>query len=771
MTRAFRSSLLLGTAALFAVAAPAHAQTTASGAAQPAQAAPQAPDDSTVPDVIVTASKRGDESIRNVPITVQALTGDTLAKAGVTQFAEYATRVPGLAFQDLGPGDKKYVIRGVNSTGAATVGAYYDEAVISADNRNDGGGRNVDLKLYDIQRIEVLKGPQGTLYGASSESGTIRIITNKPDTHNVSGYIAGDISGTQKGGANYNINGAINLPIVDDKLALRVVGWFVSDSGYIDQPRIESGRLDNVNNDRTGGGRALLRFTPTGNFSITASATYQKQHSDGSSRYTPPGTQSFSTTGFPAIPGGDLINTDLTRSPYDDTTQIYSLTGEYNFSAGSITATTNYFDRDIRFVFDSSPILFFFGVPIPGITIQPQSRRIWSNEIRYASKFSGPLNVVVGAFYSRELSNFDVQVVRSNNLGEPRGAFSRLNSDDALLNADGNTFFGRFDNNRLNQYAFFGELTYQLTHTLSATGGVRYFRSSLNATQETTHPFGGFGPNPVGVLTNDDSDSKVTWKGNLSWKPSHGVLVYATAASGFRVGGLNQADLPFASGIPRGYRSDSLVNYELGTKLTLAGGKLTIDADVYHIDWSNIQVRAVDATGAFPFTTNAGGAAVNGVEADVTGVLAKGVTLNFTASYQRSFLTSDQPGDTAANPSLGRKGDDIPNVPRFQGSLNLDVDRPLSGHFNYLIHADVNYRGSSHTTLGRSRDGFDVALSDYSLTNIRAGVENGPWRVELYVRNLFDARPQIDAISSSQDPLAYITVRPRTLGISATRKF
>jgi len=725
-----------------------------------------------VEDIIVTASKRGDESIRNVPITVQALTGDTLVKSGITQFSEYATRVPGLAFQDLGPGDKKYVLRGINSTGAATVGSYYDEAVISANNANDGGGRNVDIKLYDIQRIEVLKGPQGTLYGASSESGTIRVITNKPDTHEFGGYVAGEISGTHKGGANYHVNGAVNLPIVEDKLALRVVGWFDDDSGFIDQPRIPSGRLNNVNTDNTSGGRALLRYTPTDNFSLTASATYQKQHSDGSSRYTPKGTQSFSTTGFPPIPGGDLINTDLTRSPYDDTAQIYGATAEYNFSSGSIVATSNYFDRDIRFVFDSSPILFFFGVPIPGITIQPQKRTIWSNELRYASKFDGPFNFVAGGFYSEETSNFRTEVIRSNNLGEPAGAFSPLDSDDALSSPTGNTFFGRFENQKLKQYAFFGEATFALTNTLKATGGIRYFHNDALSVDQQTHPFGGFGSSPPFTpQTNVAVDQKVTYKGNVSWKPSSGILIYGTVASGFRTGGTNQADLPFASGIPRTYGADSLTNFEVGTKLTLLGGKLTIDAAAYHIDWSNIQIRALDATQAFPFTTNAGTAAVDGVEADVNIALARGISVDIGGSYQYARLTQNQPGDIVADPTLGRDGDNIPNVPRFNSNISLDVNRPLTGRFNYLVHIDTNYRGSSHTTLGRSRNPFDTTLDNYSLTNVRLGVENGPWKVEGFVRNLFDARAQIDSISSSQDPLAYITVRPRTIGIAASRKF
>ena len=778
-----RRAVVAITALLASSAIPARAQDAASAPANPpttgteggATGAPVATPDAQastgLAEIIVTATKRGNESLRNVPIAIQALTGSALAASGATQFIDYATRIPSLSFQDLGPGDKKYIIRGINSTGAATVGTYYDEAVISGDNRNDGGGRNADIRLFDIERIEVLKGPQGTLYGASSESGTIRIITNKPNAREFGGYIAGEVSGTSKGGTNYLVNGAINLPIVDGVLAARFVGWYINDSGYIDQTRIASGRLNDVNNDETAGGRASLRYTPTDRFTLTASATIQKTHSDGSSRYTPAGTQSFSTIGYPAVPGGDLINTDLTRSPLDDRIQVYSFTAEYNLKAGSIVATTNYFDRDFRFNFDSSPILFFFGVPIPGITIQPQSRKVWSNELRYASKFKGPFNFVAGAFYSQEKSDFNVEVVRSNQFGEPRGPFSRLNSDDALSTPDGNTFFGRFDNNKLEQYAFFGEATFELTRTLKVTGGARYFHNEVNSRQETTHPFGGFGPNPPGVLTNRATDKKPTFKGNFSWKPNDDVLLYFNAAQGFRTGGLNQADLPFASGIPRGYNSDSLWNYEVGTKLSLLDKRLRLDAAVYHIDWSNIQVRALDATGAFPFTTNAGGATVNGVEADLNALLARGVTVELGGSYQDAKLSSNQPGAGLDAPTLGRNGDAIPNVPKFNGSINLDVDRPLTPTLNYLVHFDVSYHGSSHTTLGRSRDMFDVRLNDYALVNLRTGVRAGSWTIEAFARNLFDERAQVDAINASQDPLAFITVRPQTFGVNLSRKF
>ena len=749
---------------------PAQPAPTNQAAAAPV-IAPSTPDDNSIPDIIVTATKRGDEALRNVPIAIQALTGDTLIKAGITQFSEYAARVPSLSFQDLGPGDKKYVIRGINSTGAATVGAYYDEAVISADNKNDGGGRNVDLKLFDIARIEVLKGPQGTLYGASSESGTIRIITNKPDSRKFSGYLAGEVSQTRKGGTNYDLNGMVNLPIVTDMLAVRLVGWRVADSGYIDQTRLPAGRKNNVNNDDTWGGRASLRFTPTNDFSLTASATIQKTHSNGSSRYTPAGTQSFSTVGFPPVPGGDLINTDLSRSPLDDKVKIFSLTGEYNLPHGNIVATTNYLDRSFLFNFDSSPILFFFGVPIPGITIQPQTRKIWSNEVRYASKYDGPLNFVVGGFYSEEKSNFTVHVVKINAFGDPAGPFSGLNADDALSNPNGNTFFGRYDNNRLKQYAAFGEVTYAITPAIKATVGARYFHSDLRAVQETTHPFGGFGPNPPGILHNAAKDKKVTFKGNISWKPNEQVLLYVTAAQGFRTGGLNQADLPFSSGIPRSYNSDSLWNYEVGTKLTLLNGKLRLDAAAYRIDWSNIQLGALDATQAFPYTANGGTAKVDGVEADLNALLAHGVTLEVGGSYQNARLTSDQPSPAPRPIEFGVSGDRLPNVPHFNGSVNLDVDRPMTERWNYLVHADVSYHGSSDTKLRRNVDVNNVHLASYSLANFRAGVTDRVWTVEAFVRNLFDKRAQVDAISSSQDPLAYITVRPQTIGIAVARKF
>ncbi|MEP7243240.1 MAG: TonB-dependent receptor [Gammaproteobacteria bacterium] len=750
-------------------------------AQSPARAAEEPSADS-LEEVVVTADKRGETSTQSVPIAIQAISGATLEKTGAVEFADYAATVPSLSYADLGPGDKKYVIRGITSTGPATVGVYYDEAVITASNANDGGGRQPDIRLFDLDRIEVLKGPQGTLYGASSMSGTIRYITRKPDLEKLGGYVEAEGSDTEKGNTNWGVNGALNLPIVEGKLALRVTGWDVDNSGYIDNPRIPAGAIKDINNDVTKGGRATLRWQALDNLNILATATYQTLKANGSSRYTPEGTLSFPPPsvgpipGFPSIPGGDLVNTDLTRDPWDEKINIFGLTAEYTAPYGTITATSNYFKRDIAYAFDSSPILFFFGVPIPGITLQPQDRQIVSSELRYSSKLDGPVNFVVGAFSQNEKNHFEVNVLTIDAFGNAVGSFSRLDADDALQHADGNTFFGRTDNNTIDQYAAFGEVTYTITDKLSVLGGVRYFHSKQDSSQETLHPFGGFGPNiPVGVQTNSATASKTTFKANVSYKLTDDSLLYATFSEGFRIGGTNAADLPFASGIPPAYDPDSLKNYEIGAKSEFLDHKLRLNAAVYRIDWSDIQVQAIDTTGAFPFTTNAGTAQVNGFEIEANAILAPGLQLDFGGSYTDATLTADQPL-IPNNPNLGKDGDRLPKVPKVQLAAALTYTMPVMGDAELAFRADVSHRGSSNTQFNSSAAntfplGFNVPLDSYELVNLRATYTKDQWVASLFAKNVFDERAQVDAIASDQDPLARITVRPRTIGVSIKRTF
>lgn len=723
-----------------------------------------------ISEVVVTADKRSERAVLDTPGAVQAISGAALQKSGAEAIIDIAPKIAGLQLEDLGPGDKKYIIRGINSTGASTTGVYYDEAVISGANANDGGGRQADVRLFDLDHIEVLRGPQGTLYGASSESGVIRFVTRKPSLSQVGGYIDGEVSDTQGGGLNKDVNGALNLPIIKDVLAVRVVGWSIDDSGFIDQTRVPAGPLKNVNNDRTDGYRLMLRYAPTDRLNVLVSTTNQITDSNGSSRYTPAGVTSFGTTGFPGVPGGDLVNTDLTRSPWHDALNISDITAEYRLDNGLITATASRFDRKIDFSFDSSPILFSFKVPVPAVTLEPQSRDVTTGELRYASRWSSPVNLVVGVFAQREVSDLTVQVMRTNALGLPAGPFSPSNADDGLLNpTTGNTFFGRTDHRVSTSWAGFSEVTWDATDRLSFVGGARYYSEHLTGLQETTHPFGGFGAAPVGPQSNDDTFSSTTFKASAAYRVSSELRLYALASEGFRGGGLNAANLPFASGIPQGFAPDSLWNYEVGAKGELLNGGLLYQAAAYLIDWKNIQVSEVDATGAFPFTSNAGRARVEGVEFELEAHPTHELSLSLSGSSQDAVLTEDQP-PIPGNPNVGQRGDQLPNVPRLQGSFTAEYNHPLTDDLNATLALDLTYRGRTHTQLN-SASPFNVALAAYSLATVRASVSTGDWTVTAFARNLFNTRAQIDAISSTQDPLARITVRPRAIGVNLLKSF
>ena len=317
------------------------------------------------------------------------------------------------------------------SSGASTPpatrppGVYYGEAVISGTNSDDGGGFEADIRMYDMDRVEVLRGPQGTLYGASSMSGTIRFIPKAPDLNNLGGYLTLEGSETAQASGNYNFNGAANLPIVDGVLGLRLVGWRLYDSGYINQIRVGEGvtqtvnvsttsvpdyktepvqalgYLKGVNDDDVGGGRAILRFEPMDKLIIDLDYTTQTETSDGSSRYTPAGTTAFNDGvggNIPPVQGCDLCNTDLTQSPWNDNLTIFGATINYDTGVGTVTGTANEYNRHTGFSFDSTPILVSYAVPVPAETFEPRNREVTSSELRYASAFDSPVNFVAGVY-------------------------------------------------------------------------------------------------------------------------------------------------------------------------------------------------------------------------------------------------------------------------------------------------------------------------------------------------------------------------------------
>jgi iron complex outermembrane recepter protein len=751
-------------------------------------------------EIVVTANKLNAQKVLDIPVSIQAISGDMLLAQGASGIMDISGQIPGLSIQDLGPGDKKYVIRGINSTGDATTGVYFGEAVISGSNADDGGGFSPDIRMYDLNRVEVLRGPQGTLYGASSMSGTIRFVPNSPDLNTLGGYLTTEGSQTAHGSGNYKFNGEVNLPIIDGVLAVRLVGWKVYDSGFINQTRVGAGvtALTNtgttaapvfafvpvtpegfkkgVNDDDVGGGRASIRFKPTDALTIDATYTAQTETSNGSSRYTPAGVAAFSSGPIPPTQGCDLCNTDVTVSPWSDNIKVFGLTVEYKTGFGTVTGTSNQFNRTTDFTFDSTPVLVSFEVPVPAETLEPRTRKVNSSEIRFASDLPSPVNFVAGVYRDHETQDLAVQVITTGANGLVTGPFSTLTSQDALdFPGAGNTFFGRTDSREDTQYAGFGEATWKITDAWTAVAGIRYFTETLNGVQTQTHPFGGFpgAPNLVPVVDPTEKFNKFTWKINTSYKFSDEVLAYATVSTGFRSGGLNAVSEPFEP-IPAAYAPDSLTNYELGAKGRLFGGLFDYQADVYFIKWDNIQVQETTADGAFVFQGNAGDAHVKGVEFELTAHPFQYFSASIAGSYQDAFLTTGAQGVQATlNPTLGVTGDAIPNVPKFQFNLGLNYTAPISGEWQGMVATDVTYRDAETGYFAGSPrfPDYNLPLAPYTLMNLRAGVINGPWSVTAFARNLTNKRAEVSVINSSQDPDALLTVRPRTIGLTATRKF
>ena len=767
------------------------------GVATAADEAPAADNGLDLQEVVVTANKLNATRVLDTPTSIQAISGDALQSAGVSGIMDVAGEIPGLSIQDLGPGDKKYVIRGINSTGYATTGVYYGEAVISGSNADDGGGFESDIRLYDIDHIEVLRGPQGTLYGASSMSGTIRFVPKLADLNTVGGYATvegSDTAHTEHG--NYNVNGAVNLPLIDGALAVRLVGWKEYDAGYVNATRIGSGvtatplslttgsgprgLVEGINDDAVAGGRIMVRYQPFDKLTFDLNYTGQSEVSNGSSRYTPAGTTAFNLGPIAPIQGCDLCNTDVTLSPWADHLKVFGGTVTYDTGAGTITGTSNQFNRDTNFTFDSTPVLVSFGVPVPAETLEPREREVNSSELRYASAFDGPVNFVAGVYREHEHQFLSVDVITTGFNGLPLGAFCDNNSCDAGAFPDtGTTFFGRTDERWTTSYAQFGEVTWKATDALTATAGIRYFTESLEGVQIQTHPFGGFPASDNNLVAVDDPNetfNKITWRVNVSYKVNDALLAYGTVSTGFRSGGLNAVSEPFEP-IPAAYAPDSLTNFEVGGKGRVLNGLFDYQADVYFIRWNNIQVQETTADGAFVFQGNAGEAKVKGLELELTARPFQYFTAELAGSWQEADLArgADQefvaPGITAydLNPTLGRTGDSIPNVPRVQANLGLNYTRPVMLDWEGVAAVDLTYRGAENSYF--ASNAFNIPLASYTLVGLRLGAIKDQWNVTAFVHNLTNRRAEVSAINSSQDPDALLTIQPRTIGVSLTRKF
>ncbi|MFT5349269.1 MAG: iron complex outermembrane receptor protein [Planctomycetota bacterium] len=754
-----------------------------------------------IEEVVVTATKRGDQSIQDIAGGINALSGDDLQDRGILDFEGFAGSIPGLQFQDLGPGDKEYIIRGINGNGPAVVGAYFDEYVITSNDQQDGGGKSAPIKLVDLERIEVLNGPQGTLYGANSMAGNIKFIPRKPDAEAFDAYLDSDFSATKEGGFNYTFSGAVNIPLVENVLALRVVGVRTDNDGWIDQPRLQdgptsfTGNAKDINDEQTNGGRIMLRWTPNDKFTLDLMYLNQDLETGGSPRFTAKGATAWPALspevaaaatavgiGLPvAIPGlqaltpsEDFVNTDITVNPRNDEAKLWGATAAYQFDVGTATVSASNFKHDINFVFDSTPVLAFFGVPVPGSTVQPQTYETTMVEARFASSLDGPFNFVAGFFYQQDKNRFEVQVPTTDGRGNPAQPWDPSNANDFF--GGGTAFFGRLREDKTTQKAVFGEVTYSFMDRFELLVGVRAFETEQESVQQTLHNFGGSAGAAAGITIGTNAqgnaiglieinDNTVKPKVSLAFDVSDDIMVYGLYSEGYRVGGVNNANQPFSPGVPPFFDSDKLENIEFGIKSRLLDGALQVNASIFLIDWSNIQVEPRDPVSATPFTTNGGAAEVNGFEWAVKWLANDNLQFDLTGTYLFDHeLSSDQPA-LAASPLIivGLKGDTIPNTPDLQLYASATYDTELMGKpFSFI--ADMTYRDSTDTEF-RANDLFNIHLDSYAVFNLFASMQvTEHFSVGAYVKNLSDELAVYDGINTFQDPASLIAARPRTVG-------
>ena len=750
-------------------------------------------------EVIVTATKRGDMNIQTIPGSIHAISGIALEDKAQTLFRDIASAVPGLTFQDLGPGDMEFIIRGVNGNGPAVVGTYFGEYVITASDQQDGGGKNAAIKLVDMERIEVLNGPQGTLYGANSMAGNIRFIPRKADSSAFDAFVDLEASSIHSGGDGYSLTAGINIPLSEGRSAIRLVAYRTDNDGWIDQPRLErNGSYDvgvsNINSEETDGIRISAVFEPTENSTIDLLYLHQESDIGGSSRFTAKGVTAFpDRPGYTPIAGvpllttaDDYINSDLTLSPRVDDVDLLGATLTFGLDTGSIVLSASNYQHDIDFTFDSTPILAFFGVPLPGITNQPQSYEIDMLEGRFASSFDGPFNFVGGVYAQNEDQEFTVHVTTTDGNGG-NVPWDPASSNDACT-LGGTTFFGRDRVDEIEQKALFGEATFDINEQWQLTGGARWFDVDLTSIQQTIHGFcNGTSVaigEPVGENANGNtigritgSESNVNIMAALSYQYSDDIMFFGRYSEGFRTGGVNNANQPFTAGIPPVFDSDELQNIEFGIKSQFNDNKAQFNATVFFIDWDDIQVEPRDPAGNIPFTVNGGSAEITGVEFSLTSLLTDNLRANLTGTYFFTHeLTADQPTppgppeDQSPFIILGLDGDEIPNVADTQLYASLQYDTSV-GSMGLTLIGDVTYRGSTNTEF-RPENPFNIKLDSYTQLNLYANLHiNEHFSVGAYLKNATDELGVIDGIGSFQDPEAIVALRPRTFGLRANWRY
>lgn len=747
--RTFVSSIALliasAPASVLAQTVPADPNAPAAAGAKPAQPG--------VEEIVVTAQKR-EEKLKDVPASVTALSGDNLQALGVQDLDHLSVYAPGLSEQRTRPGQTAIALRGIttgNSQSGTTVGVYVDDVPLGSSSSVGAPYLVSDVDTFDMQRVEIVRGPQGTLYGANTMGGVLKYITNAPDPTHWDARTEFDIGGIDGGGLDVGGKAMVNVPLVNDKLAFRATVYERSDDGFIKDIGTHN---DNEGRNTVTGGRFSLLFTPTENLSIRFTSLLQDIHDDG----TPIIDYDFAT-GKPLY--GDLEQSRRLRERFSVQNQLHNLTVNWDLKWANLVSSTSYGAGQAHQMTDGSipyaPIIqanaMVPTLPLSAFPTSTDNEKV-TQEFRLASAQNHIFEWMVGAYYTYEWGD------------DKQSLFDTI--DGVPLDPPYGTAFDGSIANRFREYAGFGNMDYYFTDDIDLGFGARWSRNRQSFRQFAEGVLNGGVTNTTGA----SADSAWTYSITPRWRITDELSTYGVASSGYRPGGPNvipPAELGPAFKVPLTFGPDSLWNYEVGAKTELLDKKLTFNLAAFEVDWNAIQLTATTPSGA-AYTANGGKAQSRGFEFDTTYSPISGLRLGLNGSYTRAVLLDPAPGIG------GAKGDFLSTVPRWSGNLTGDYSFPAFGDWDGLVGGTLSYIGPRNSAYSESAALLNpnVRMAGYELIDLRTGVENEKWSVTLFVKNLLDRRGVTNATAAlapyGGPEYKYIT-QPRSVMLQVTTQF
>jgi iron complex outermembrane recepter protein len=786
MRTRFKCSILAGACLVAVAATPAMADQ----AGTPKSAA--APDSG---EIVVTASKT-EQVVSKVPVSIAAYTQAQLDKQSVRSFADIAALTPGITFQpgSNGNGTSTTVsIRGISSgAGTATVGVYIDDTPVQVRSSGYYDSTNPYPRIFDLDRVEVLRGPQGTLFGAGSEGGTIRFITPEPSLDKTSVYARSELAGTKSGASSYETGVALGMPLVEGVLGMRVSAYYRHDGGYVDKVDWydKSDKGQDVNWSDTLVLRGALKYEPSDAVTITPAIFYQRVYQNDSSTVW----QSYSNPS-----DTQFVNANPLRTPSKDAYWMPSLKIDARIGAGlSLISSTSYFSRVLDNTYDSSTLdissfTSLFGNPVntdpPPAALRDfysagyvtSKQTIFTQEARLQNDPHARFNFVLGGYFQSAIQNnsYDVwdpniDTVLSYAAGAPvtvQGIFGIPLYQNQYLLASQDHVVDR-------EVAVFGQANFKLTDALTVFAGLRY--------SHVTYADSNFGAGPVlsstGTVTSSgQSANPVTPKFGATWQATPSTMVYATVAKGFRPGntasqvasicdsdltalGLNAAAHPI--------EPDTVWSYEAGVKTKLFGNRVYFDGSVYRVDWHNIQSTITLPTCNRSIEANLGDARSQGVELQMNVKVTGRLTLGGSLGYSDAHYTTATMG--AGGALIRAAGDPLP-IPPWQLALSGEYQFPIMGKQGY-VRTDYQFASHDGTPLNLAEAGIDPTLPRTPAQNnldFRAGVRFTGLDLSAFVTNALNQHPRLGLYRDTLDTTnyRYVTVRPLTAGVTASFRY